>query len=440
MTLNTRSITGFFGHAFFFTLAIIALVFYKERMLAYDPGFFSFMMIEDETFSVALGRWGSVFSQVLPILGLKAGISLESFLQLFSVSFILLYYIYFLLIHYVYKNTRASVVLILTLCLTFRSTFYYSTAELYQALGLSVLFWAVLEKALEQKKTINFHFVFAIMLIVLVSFFHQLAAIPLLFILGYEYISRENWKSYPNLILIAVVLIWFVIRVKLLTTSQYEKEKMPELKDFFSIRDLFKSEELAHIRHFLKYVLFIPWITGLTVMVIMFFKKKRLLSLYTGLCVVGFVFLVMVTLKKGDSVVMSENYFTILGLFIAIPLVTEFFTRFPLRTLGISAALTIYSILAICGSHYFLTNRVKFLNNLVAYGQQFEGRKLVVKLDKITDRTSVAWALPFETLLLSSINSSYQSTTIFPTNDFVKFSGDTLTKENVFLGPTWEPF
>src|SRR5689334_21683384 len=84
------------GLLFFGTLFTLAFVFYKERMLSYDPAFFSFKIIFERDFDVELGRWGSVVSQVLPLWFLQLGCSLETFLRVYSVSFILIYYLIFL--------------------------------------------------------------------------------------------------------------------------------------------------------------------------------------------------------------------------------------------------------------------------------------------------------------------------------------------------------
>src|SRR5207249_4936463 len=104
---------------------------------------------QDRAFDIELNRWGSVLSQALPLIFLKAGCSLQTFLRTYSVSFILIYYIIFLLITLVLKNERAGIALMLTLCLAFRHAFYYSTAELYQGMAWCVLIWALISKMKE---------------------------------------------------------------------------------------------------------------------------------------------------------------------------------------------------------------------------------------------------------------------------------------------------
>lgn len=439
--LNWHRTSGTIGHIFFFVLFAFSLMYYKERMLAFDPSFFSFLMIQDMSFSIALGRWGAVFSEVLPLIGLKSGINLEGFLQLFSASFILLYYIYFLIIHYVYRNTRATVVLLLTLCLTFRSTFYYSTAELYQALGLCVLFWAVLEKAVQKPKFINPQFFVAVGLIILISFFHQLAALPVLFIIGFEYLSRKNWKSACLLSLGALTFLWFIVRIKFMSTSAYEQNKMLSSADFFNnLSNLASLSSTKYVAKFILSSLLVPAITGVLVVLGLLWKKKWLPALFTVFAAGGFSVIVIVTLGKGDSEIMTENYFTVLGLFIALPLIREFYDEAKLPVVGLSVLLTLYSLCAIQNSHHYFTTRLTYLNNLVSYARQFENKKLVISKSNLDPIVSVPWALPFESTLLSSIPGKHNTAAIFAEDEKKPFSDADLARPNVFFGPTWEPF
>src|SRR5437660_1080814 len=69
------------GFLFFGILFVLAWALYKERMLNYDPAFFSFRIIYDKNYDVELGRWGSIISQILPLWFLKSGCSLETFLR-----------------------------------------------------------------------------------------------------------------------------------------------------------------------------------------------------------------------------------------------------------------------------------------------------------------------------------------------------------------------
>ncbi len=109
--------TAVTGHIFFLVLLLFSVFFYRERMLYSDPAFFSFLVIDGNDYSVALGRWGTVLSQAIPLFALQHGVSLEHFLQLYSASFILVYYLVFLIIHYGFKNASGSWMLILSLCL-----------------------------------------------------------------------------------------------------------------------------------------------------------------------------------------------------------------------------------------------------------------------------------------------------------------------------------
>src|ERR1700722_11277254 len=117
------------GLLFFGVLFYISWIYFKERMLNFDPSAFCFWMIETKTFYIMLDRWTTAFSQVIPLIALKNHCSLISFLKLYSVSFVIIQYLIFLCITLILRNYRAGILLMFALGLSSRLFFYYSTEE-----------------------------------------------------------------------------------------------------------------------------------------------------------------------------------------------------------------------------------------------------------------------------------------------------------------------
>src|ERR1700722_16767096 len=107
------------GFLFFGFLFFIAWYYYKERMLSYDSANYCMEIINTKSY-LNYGRWGAAFAQFLPLSALKNHCSLQTFLQLYSVSFILIYYLIFLICTVVLRNNKAGLILMLSMCLGFR--------------------------------------------------------------------------------------------------------------------------------------------------------------------------------------------------------------------------------------------------------------------------------------------------------------------------------
>lgn len=442
-TIKANSFTATFGHLFFLILLIYSIIFFKERFIYSDPAFFSFLMIDQNNVSFVLGRWGTIFSQIIPLYGLRHGVSLETFLQLYSASFIILYYVFFLIIQYVYKNSKGSWILMLTLCLTFRMTFYYSTAELYQGLALTVLLWTIVSQKIEDRSRSTWvHTILAALLIVFVSFYHQLTLFTVLFVLGYELIQKRKIRNKKLIFLIVFTVIWYVIRIKFFTNSEYEKNKMLSISDFF--QQLMHITDLSSTKYFLGFVksqILIP-IISFCITLILLLRKNKLVAIYLGSFFLCFAVLICVTLYKGESQMMYENYYVVFGLFIAFSLVHTFIV--PSRNFATIAVIILisYSLNQICKARHPITARINDLNNMIQYGRSLDKRKFLVKENQLMKFNNMlpTWSLPFESTLLSSLDNPAYSVTFYSLKNETQFTEEQLVKKDVFLGPEWEPF
>jgi hypothetical protein len=242
----------FSGLAVFSVMSVLAWILFKERMLNYDPAFFSFLMINENWFSPVLGRYGTILSQLLPYFALQCGASLITILKLYSLSFVLLYAIYLVIIGKGFKDKEGIIAICVALTLTFRETFYYSTAELYQAIGLSVVLWSLFKHTLDtqgfKQKILT---AACALLIIGISFFHQLGLFTVLFVLMAEYIRRNDWRNYLAVGTILFAVLWFVFRIKYLTVSTYEQEKLLTIETF--LHYLGKINELGSYKYFVNF-------------------------------------------------------------------------------------------------------------------------------------------------------------------------------------------
>ena len=130
------------GHLFFLAYFLMALFYYKEIMLYSDNAFQCFKLVNFGTFNVEASRYSTFFVQLIPLVAVKLHLPLKIILPLYSVSFPVLYYSVYLLCVYGIGSDAAGILMILTLSLCTRQSFYYAFTETFQALVYCVLFYA----------------------------------------------------------------------------------------------------------------------------------------------------------------------------------------------------------------------------------------------------------------------------------------------------------
>jgi hypothetical protein len=410
-------------------------------MLNYDPAFFSFRILHDKTYDIELGRWGSVLSQVLPLWFLKAGASLETFLRVYSVSFILIYYLVFLIITLVFKNIRGGIMLMLALCLAFRLAFYYPTAELYQGIALCVLVWTLVfpENEYSTRLRRNISLILSIILIIVLSYYHQILVFPLLFIFFYYLIAEKKYSDRYVIGLTIFTVVWFFVRVKFLTTTSYEKDKIPELSVFFNqLGNLRQLPSYLYIKYFVKHSLFLLIILNLICIGAFLFKRRWLLAIFHVLFNAGFIYLNIITYRTGESRVMYENYLTILGLFCAVPLSAVLISiKYKKLILPLTTIILFISVSGIYSARYMFSERVAYLERITSEGKKFSNKKYIIDSRNFPWNYGwVSWSFPFETLLSSSLQSPDSAVSICVAQPINKYDS-IMDWKNIFLGPPW---
>lgn len=430
-----------FGCLFFAFLFFVSWVFFKERMLSFDPAFFSFLMLDQTDFSFALGRWGSVFSQALPLAALKDDCSLETFLRLYSVSPVIIYSIIFIIITIGLKNYKAGIALMLALCLGFRHAFYYTTAELYLGIALSILLWAIISPENENRTgwKKNIFTALSLLLIYTMSFLHQLTIFSIAFILISEFIGNKRGKDFHLWAISIFALVWYVIRIYILTESVYENAKIPSLEVF--IEQIPKIRYLPSMNYFKAFaprelwslflLIFICWI-------FLFRYKQWLYFVFLPVYCIAFLVLIVVTYYKGESPMMYENYYTMFGVFAAVPFTSLMFKKASKGWIIIALALIVgINLRGLYFAHEILTKRIEYVDRIVSYGSRQEKRKFLINAKNFPWQVAWAsWALPFETALYSALKHPDSVCTFILVNEMDQY--DTLiNRNNIFLGPEW---
>ena len=82
----------FIGSGAYLIMLLLSMVFYKERTIFLDAAFNLFYIIKKGTFCIQSNRFGDFFSQLLPVITSRLGLSLNTVLRSYSTSFVIYYF------------------------------------------------------------------------------------------------------------------------------------------------------------------------------------------------------------------------------------------------------------------------------------------------------------------------------------------------------------
>ncbi|OFX23243.1 MAG: hypothetical protein A2033_04150 [Bacteroidetes bacterium GWA2_31_9] len=396
------------ANSFFLFLFLLSFFYYKERTVNFDTAYYVFKMIYFNDFNIELNRWIAYPSQILPLIAIKNGAILSTVLKLYSISFILTYYLIYCFIAYSLKNKPAVYALILTLCLTYRNNFYFATIDLPLTLAISILFWALIsQRTYTNINRLLFIQAGAIFCIIVNTYGHLLSIIAILFIIAFEIIFNNRWKERPIIFILLFTISWYFIRVYVLPLSEYDKSKMLSLEVLFNkIPTIFS---LKSTNYFVNFFLYEIWIVPVLFVINLFLAIKKQLWTLTFLLIsfpVCYLSLILTSWYKGESPIVYQGYYAILGLYIAVAFIAIMSKYYNKSIIIISVTLIlIISSTSLYSSHKMLTNRIEYFDRMAKYMRKINVRKGLIEPKNLPwNILHSSWAIPFESLLMSSLD------------------------------------
>lgn len=405
------------GQLFFLFYFLLAFIFYKERTIFIDAADFSFELIQNKSFVFPFGRWGSFFTQIIPLLAIKAGCSLSIFLKTYSLSIALFYYLIYLIIVFVFKNNKLTIVYLLTLCLSYRNTFYFSISELSQGLALCVLVYGLIKDLVkENTKHKLIKTIATVIIITALYYFHQLLLFAILFAILTIIIAN---KAYKNKYLISILIFsitWFGIKIFLLSSSGYEGQKIPGISVFKEqFPNLLNLPSFIYFVRFARIEMWLPIVFVVVSLIILLLRKKLLLSIFFIGYLVAYLILIVITYYQGEAPNMYEQYYILFGFFIALIIDSTKVEDINFKyILFLIIPLILFSTNRMFLAHKMPSKRILYLEQLAKKGATYENRKFIIHPNDFPwDYAWVTWALPMETILISSINNNDNTVTFF---------------------------
>ena len=417
----------------------IALIFHQERLAHGDNCFYVFKLIhfqsilcENHRFSVFLFQW-------IPWLALKAGASISLLMKVYSGSFIVFFLVVLLITALVFKNHKGSIAMLFFMFLALRRDFFMPVAEYQQAYFISFALCSTFFTGIFSSHKKAMIFAFAIVAISLNFHYVSLLGIAYLFVFDSLYYNEFKLKKVIVPVLAFIVII-IILKQIVLPLSGYEQTKMPSIKNVTYY--FLHPSEIPGLKTMLDYFLSVmpaSFIIAAAALTLNIFKRKWLIFLLDLLFIYSSAILLSVIRGTGDDKIWSEGYGLLLFFPAAVSLSYHLTDMKKYKVLlPIALALCgILSVHGILGNYHYFHLQIKYAQRLIERGHAEKEKKYIISNSNVPGLyVDNKWPIPFQTLLLSSLNSPDSSITVFATDQPDKY--DDLVKDpKFFLGPEW---
>lgn len=411
------------GHLGFLILMVMSVVLAQERVLFVDSAAQLFEMIQRESFVIYDHRYTMAVTQLLPLVGIKIGLSLPMLVVLYSVAAPLLAYLAYLLLAYRVKDLPLALLLLLPmLCMC--HTFFHAISETFSLMIYATLLLALLK----HRRNTLLHAVGVVLCTVACVFMHPIGMFFVVFLLGYhlvesvgtrravsaEVFSCCQWKGLA-LVPMAVTLVASVI-VKMSLTSGHDAGYMPHWADVVGclrhpdeitvVKKLFDGTVGLYLIPLILYVLGLVWHVC---------RHQWSRLAWCLVFNVGFIFLTAVVYRTDSSPICVERAWLPLAFFAGVPVMCEVFSAGRIQN-ALSAALL---ALLMCSFGTIVHNskpyrlRLDLLQTVIDKERTAGHRKIVAPISEVPVVEVQSWAVAFETLILSSWNGPDGTVTLY---------------------------
>lgn len=402
-------------HLLFATLIVFSIVFYKERIFA-DSSYYLFKVIEHKHFWIEHNRFILVFSQIFPLFGVLAGLSLKTIIILYSIGHSIFFYSIFLICKYLLKQNWSGLILLLIQTVGILSGYFTPMFELYYGTGFLILFTAILYN--NNFKWQNITVLTILSLLVFTS--HQYTYFLMIFVLLFHF-ETYKWKYLKLYILLFFSLLAVVIFKKYAAT-EYEIGKTQAFIDTFKNGKydwIYIKSFFSFLFQYYKEMLIIALITTTY-----FIYKKSYLSALIYLVFIIFISSMVNISNYGfeQSRYQEQVYFPLIFICcypFARLVYNENKTILRNSLFTIAVIIIVVRLLLICYEGKKFSNRVNLMQNIISQCQTKEGNKFYINSEKINSIEPIGtnWSYPIETLLISAINSTQKAITICTNED-----------------------
>lgn len=398
-------------------LALLAIVFYKERTVFCDVAFRFFAIIKADDYAIQANRFGSYFTQSFLYLSQTIGLPLKYVMINYSVGFVIYKALAFFICLNGLKKPNFALTILLVDVLIVSETFYWIQSELVESLTFLILYFAFLQYSAERKVHILRLLLLLGMLITAV-FFHPLSFINLTFLSIFLFLSTSD-KSFKKYLLVGLPIVFGVLVIKsLYFKTAYDTSATSGLNNFIRFfPDYFSIKSNRHFGHHLwtdYYFLPVLWLA-----VLGYYAKERYKLKFALLFffVLGYLLLINVSLPEGHIIFHMESFYMPLSLFISLAFVKD-----VLPLLAKKQAIVLLFFIVSCRlihigfQHKKFTEPLEWKEALIKKTAHLENKKLAIYYKDAPENLILTWGSAYEFWMLSTLETGVSRSIIIYDN------------------------
>jgi hypothetical protein len=387
----------------FLLLLVLAVVFYRERVIFSDTAFQLVHLLIEQKPLVMPVRFGAGLSQLIPLTAIWLHCGLSTVMIVHSISSLLLYLLLFFIAYRYSQRQFMFFIIPLNLVLIANDVFFWPVSDVQLGLVWLCFYATFLFEGYWQGKKWYWpiHFIF----ILWVQIFHLLVFLPILLLIVYYYDSISQLFSRKFLVHSGICIIAFIIRLIVAQNNLYERSKtnifrnlrihLPHLFSLHSVQDFAHKILTVYAIYAIALPASIIWLayTG-------YYKRAAAVTLFS----LGQWLMVIVT-AADDTGFYLENMLLPIGFMAALPIVADM----------IPASKKSWAIVFVL----FIAIRVGFIshtdttfqNRLAMYAPYYQYVKekalkgVFIKSNLVGKKYILTWGTGYESMLLSALAS-----------------------------------
>lgn len=409
------NIEAIFIIVFSIAFIILSFVYANERMIFSDTSGYILSLVTDESFVVMTNRFISGFSQLLPVIAVKADFSLQTIITAYSINIILIP-IFLIIISFLwFKEYNTAISILLFYSIMNNMLFYYPASEFQMGLCFLLFYNGLFDHYKKGNvKKVTF-FLISFLFITIIIFSHPLSL--LVFLAWSLWMIIDSKKMLLILIGITVLGLANYFVKEQFFKAAYDVERSGMLEKFktFSFKYLSGHLSDSYFKYFFQNYFIVVIMITLTLVAIIK-VKKYLAGLYFVGVIIGFWLLITVSFYQYEYNYYYEHLFQPLTFFIVL-----FFMQFGFYLFKKSYWNQAIILIVLSSSFIMIFKGKEMIQQRQAwYGKCMELmaregiKKGIISREYVRPQErETYWSSSTETLILSSVNGIERSQTLY---------------------------
>lgn len=403
-------------------LVVLSIIYWEERVFYADAAFQIFSVIDGQKLAIQVQRFGAAIVQVPALLFVKSNAPLDLILKVYSLSFTVYPLLLAVFIWKWLNSSRLALLVVLFFGLTQVHTFFWIQSELIQGCMYSILAIAVVIK---QPKPNWWLLLLWQLLTILVIYSHPLSVTLFLFLwawFAYEKRRDIDWRYYS---LFGTMMLILLYKYAIAELGAYDANAVGMFAGFRGrLTNLFSlPSTVFFFKRLLSTYYLLPIV--LTINLVFLFKHKSWWNIALMLSgTFAWLVLILTTYHYSSDQMYLESYYLPLGIFIGLPLVDKVIgvgqTWIWVTFIAVVSCFRIGQIIEINDRY---SERLSWMKEQVTLAEKNPHRRsYLLKSDAPAYHSNLDWAVPYETMLISSLKapSNTRSIYIIPSEEQVE--------------------